>query len=286
MFDSIYEVLSSRSLAELLVSERIQEFCARECLFVCGAGAAGPHSSWCEHMKSILESILPHCNTPTFLCFELDGLQKRSVAAFELSEGDVLQVTPSFAKAPKEEIYNCIWEGDLANNPLQKLMTKVCQAVVASTTAQVPAGTQAPLQEYFRRVEVPADGLCGWHCINAIGNLEAWEAIPRNAGHHAVNRAVQKSEETKALELCAKVCSKARQQGFSKVVSQHIERVSQSPNFSVGDLHWIAAVLDTAIRCTVDPKVGLPQLIGFDLLYIYIHFFNSIQVQSKKYIYK
>ena len=205
-FDSLCKVLSSSSLAELMVSERIQEFCTRECLFVCGAGAAGPHSSWCEHMQSILESILPHCNTPTFLCFEPAGLQKRRVAAFEWSEGGVLQVAPSFAKAPKEHIFNCIWESDLATNPLQKLMTKVCDAVVAKSSAQIPAGTQAQLQEHFRRIEVPADGLCGWHCINAIEDLEAWQAIPRNAGQYAVNKAVQKAEERKARRLCAQVC--------------------------------------------------------------------------------
>ena len=272
-FDSLCKVLSSSSLAELMVSERIQEFCTRECLFVCGAGAAGPHSSWCEHMQSILESILPHCNTPTFLCFEPAGLQKRRVAAFEWSEGGVLQVAPSFAKAPKEHIFNCIWESDLATNPLQKLMTKVCDAVVAKSSAQIPAGTQAQLQEHFRRIEVPADGLCGWHCINAIEDLEAWQAIPRNAGQYAVNKAVQKAEERKARRLCAQVCEKALQQGFSNVVTQHIKRVSDTPYFEVSDLHWITAVLDIAIRCTVDPKVGLLQ--HSRCIYIYTCFVSG-----------
>ena len=112
---------------------------------------------------------------------------------------------------------------------------------------------------FYRKVRVPADGLCGWYCLLAAQDPSAWEKIPRSEGSFPINRQIHQQELNNAKTLHRDVCEKALTV-CNESYHGAIRDVLAHPNFSPANLEWIAYTLSIAIRCTCDPKARSCQI--------------------------
>lgn len=102
---------------------------------------------------------------------------------------------------------------------------------------------------------VPADGMCFWHCLCALQDLLAWEAVPRKDSGYAIHPSHVKLEVAKARSLLESVMKHSV--ASCQQVQQRAHEIKQSPVVDVTDVPWIARLLKMRIRCTLQKQAGL-----------------------------
>lgn len=98
------------------------------------------------------------------------------------------------------------------------------------------------------QIQVPADGWCLWHSLNAARNLAEYMRVPRySSGYPAHPR--QMAQE---IELARALRDQALQASSDKSdVSQARTEIAASSLVDVPLLDWVGRALDLAIRCTI-----------------------------------
>lgn len=174
-------------------------------------------------------------------------------------------VSISYASQPhdpdKRLLYNLSWAEDLGISHVEKASTKICKAILTNVMSQESSVSSKPLQRQvpFKRICVPADGMCGWYALLASENVGSWEKIPRNEGGYPLNKKVHEKEIERANTLHSSVCAQALKTCHESYHSA-IRTVQGNPCFPPSDLEWIAHALSLSIRCTCDPKARCCQI--------------------------
>lgn len=141
---------------------------------------------------------------------------------------------------------------------MQNATRKICEAVFNHVTKEsvlkdIPE-TPCP-DSFFRCVDVPADGLCGWHGLLAAFNIKKFEAVPRQPSGYATNHTMQEQEVFAAKQFHMKTCEDALKSIHDKFQAS-ILRVKDNPAFDPSDLEWISQVIGTSIRVTCCPEAS------------------------------
>lgn len=99
----------------------------------------------------------------------------------------------------------------------------------------------------------PPDGLCCYHCINAISLGDEWKSVSRLSNGFAVNPRIRKSEAETAKALRQKaIQSTPNDSQLQDLARDAMKYLS----VDILELPWLATVLDLAIRCTVQDEAG------------------------------
>lgn len=105
----------------------------------------------------------------------------------------------------------------------------------------------------FLQLVTPPDGLCCYHCINAISLGDEWKSVSRLSNGFAVNPRIRKSEAETAKALRQKaIQSTPNDSQLQDLARDAMKYLS----VDILELPWLATVLDLAIRCTVQDEAG------------------------------
>ena len=106
-------------------------------------------------------------------------------------------------------------------------------------------------ENWYKQVNVPADGLCFFHSI--IASLdESWHRIPReHTTGCAQNKRVLKKEEEIAKKLRSNAIAQASEMGI--VCNESLDEIEKG-HVSLSDVQWLASALGLAVRCTIPPE--------------------------------
>lgn len=252
----------SRSLPTLLEKGKLADHSKSMSVECCGMIVGGDWDYWHKddnRLKALGSLSFPV--PPLFILVHFGQKSTGEVASWEvnLEDGATRATSISYTSQPhdvkKRFLYNICWVHDLGVSHMEHAAKKICRGIVdhvmniEAKTGRSPTKMKKP----FRKVKVPADGMCGWYALLAAEDHVSWEKIPRNEGAYPINGVVQKQELNNAKNLHEAVCEKALNvcdQSYHKAIRDVLER----PNFSPSDLEWIAYTCSVAIRCTCDPK--------------------------------
>ena len=268
---------SSRTVTKVLENEQLATHCKALGLECCGVLVTGSYDHWSkvENQVAVLEHASSLTN-PILIVVHFGEKVAGEAAAWEMNAetGNMTAVTVSYTSQPhdiqKRLQYNICWIEDIGVSHLEHATKKICKAILAQVI-QSQEPKKMCRQVPFRKVHVPADGLCGWYALMAAEDVATWERIPRNEGAHPINTQVLQQEVQRAKDLHQGVCEKALQV-CDKSYHPAIREVLKHPNFSPADLEWISFTCSICIRCTCDPKAKCCQM------YIYIYMYICIYI--------
>eukprot|EP00438_Fugacium_kawagutii_P030459 Skav210856 [mRNA] locus=scaffold2829:268688:270710:+ [translate_table: standard] len=245
-------VMSHESFDSLVASESVKDFCKRKGMMTCGFWARGPRNEVRECLPKLLEKVsnasclflgvdYTHSLVGDPYAFEWDSSSDNAI---------IRSVDLTWTSQPRDSekrmIYNVCWEHQLSTTVLEAATAKVANAVVAYAQSSVGRsqaqdnGPHVPVElKKFRRLVVPADGLCGWHSLIAAEDLDKFSNIPRKGSGYAVCNLVVKREEEAAKELRDSMCQKALEVCEPKFYDA-VKRVQLEGQLDPLDLEWVA----------------------------------------------
>lgn len=259
---------TARCVSAILENEQVMRHCKSIGLQCCGILLAGPSSHWKheEHRQHALAGL--ECSeNPILIVVDFDEKHTGEISCWELNmeENKTVPVSLSYTSNPhdvkKRLLYSICWLQDLGVGHIQHATSKICSALIKSLM-EMNEKKKHQFQArkvFYRKVRVPADGLCGWYCLLAAQDPSAWEKIPRSEGSFPLNRQIHQQELNNAKTLHKDVCEKALTV-CNESYHGAIRDVLAHPNFSPANLEWIAYTLSIAIRCTCDPKARSCQI--------------------------
>ena len=245
------------SVDEILANPKVTGTCKCHSLTPCGLLVAGTCGSWLrdEEPHDLLQRLFTHGIPPLLIEVDYSQCESGVVSGRELNleANEMRAVSVSHVTQPhdvkKRLVYNICWAQDLGVSHIEAATKKVCEAILKRVLQQTQGPQQPVRRARFKRIDVPGDGWCGWHCLLAAQNPRKWELVPRSEFAWAQNLQVQKQEETNARNLHRAVCQKALDE-CDAFYYPAIRRVMKNPSFSPGDLEWISYVCSSCARVT------------------------------------
>jgi hypothetical protein len=126
---------------------------------------------------------------------------------------------------------------------------------------RLEAGVEfAGAPQLTRPCEIPADGLCMYHCFNAVRNIQSWLEQPRSTGGVALSCERERQEVHDANVLKAEVISLMHSNGEMQAIED-----LQAGKFSGTDvLPYICAIRNLTVKyySTVEPLAATAQYYG------------------------
>lgn len=159
----------------------------------------------------------------------------------------------------KRLLYNICWINDLGTLQTEHATKRICAAVLSQVLEKGDSeGKDRQFLDttWYRRVEVPQDGMCGWHCLVGARSVKKFESIPRQTGV-PVNQIVAKEESKVVREFWQATCEKAiDKHGPDDFLYCAIQRVQSQKQFGPADLQWISEALNLTVRVTCSLQAG------------------------------
>ena len=276
----VQSVITSEDLQSLYTSPKITTACEMNHLVPCGVIVKGSHQHWYDHGGEIMEHF-PQCSTPLLICVDYSVNSSGDVACWEFDNTEDVRIVPDHNQVElqwttqphdvkKRLTYNICWLKDFGSSHVETATIKICEAVVqhvAETTKKVHSRPAFIREVRKRIVNIPADGLCGWHSLIATSDLQGFERVPRQSTGYAVSHVMQQQDTVSAKDLHRKTCEDALKFCDPRF-HEAIHRVQVQPAFSPADLEWIAATLDRPIRCTLCSEVRCVMKCALGFMYI------------------
>ena len=280
-------ILSTRTVESLMSDDPLMKKLQNMNLECCGCIVKGNEDDLRSQAKGLLNlfsydyPLMIGVDTTKFrhdqtFCWEIERLEMLE------DEKPLRSVSPSWSSNPRDNEqrlrYTICWEKDFGVSIMAATTERICEAVLdhfQEKTSRVEDSSLCSKQYEkikYRSINVPPDGLCGWHSLIAAENIEKYEKIPRKTSGYALNTRFLSEEELAAKNLCASVCEKALEL-CEESWYDSIRRVQQEGQFGPFDLSWISKAVGISIRCTCskearDLNVSLCSNI---LIYIYIY---------------
>lgn len=250
-------VLSMGSLQELMDHSRVLARCKALNLNFCGAIMSGTPAYWDDRLTDVLKMFSSSCECPLFIHIDFSKVATGKPHAWELFEGECRRVSIQWTTQPREVqkrlLYNLCWLEDFGVSHLEHATKRICAAVLAEVLRKSkPHDQEQQLARmvFLKRIEVPADGMCGWHALLAGHDIKRFEGIYRQKGV-PVNLLVAQDESKQVKEFHQQACKRALEEyDTQSPYFRDIQRVQSHPAFGPADLRWISYVLSTAIRVT------------------------------------
>lgn len=124
------------------------------------------------------------------------------------------------------------------------------------TLAEQRAGQlQSSSLENFVKVPVPPDGLCAYHSIVGSLSYESWSKVSRYANGFAVNPRVEQTESKTVKRLREHALVHTPEN--DPVIAEQALEAQKSLTVDIGELSWLGASLDLAIRCSISTEARL-----------------------------
>ena len=252
-------VMGLEDLRLLVSSEAVAETCRIKDVKPCGFFVTGTWAQWRDQVPDLLDLLA--CEFPLFMGVDFSESMLGKHFHLERDTGKDIpalrRVYPSWTTQPRDTnrrfTYNICWETQLQVS--RSGADKVCEAMIRQLTqdsldssASIQPSQQRKMQKY-RRVRVPADGHCGWHCLLAARDIGRFEKVPRQSSGYASARKMVKHEEDAAKSLCESVCAQALK-ALDLLWHPHVLGVLGRGDFGPCDLQWISQVTGASIRCT------------------------------------
>ena len=256
---------STATIDEILQNQRVQGRCTALGLIPCGAIVSGSRSQWMQENQGILEKFKGNCANPLVVCGDFSESISGAVHAWEFNheKGEVVEVAISHTTNPRDVsqrlVYNITHVDDFGISHLENATKKICNAVIthalSNGSLSSDSSPKPSVWNHYRKLDVPADGLCGFHSLLAANDLERFEMIPRKANGYAKNTQMLDTESNNAKQFHKDVCEKALE--MCPEFRSDILRVQTNPSFSPADLSWISKACGIAVRLTCSPEAGM-----------------------------
>ena len=254
-------ILSTRTVESLMSDDPLMKKLQNMNLECCGCIVSGNEDDLISQAKDLLN--LFSYDYPLMIGVDTTKLRHEQTFCWEIEqledEKPLRSVTPSWSSNPRNNEqrlrYTIGWEKDFGVSIIAAATERVCAAVLdhfQEKTSRVEDSSLCSKQSgksKYRSINVPADGLCGWHSLIAAENIEKYEKIPRKTSGYAVNNRLMSEEELAAKNLCVSVCEKALEL-CEESWHDSIRRVQQQGQFGPLDLYWISKAIGISIRCT------------------------------------
>ena len=253
-------VSASEPLHELMNNPKVIGCCRANSLSACGLVVTTAGSWWSGDLSKheILAGLGSQGVDPLLVEVDFSTRPSGEIHCRELDLGtnEVRSVALAPVTQPhdvrKRLLYNLCWLDDLGVSHIEAATKKICDALIKNVLSSLESD-QGPRRtvatKKYMRLEMPANGWCGWHALLASIDPGKWSLIQRNAGHTPRNRQVQIQEEADAKELRDSVCQKALA-NCDVAWYPSIRRVMVDPAFSPHDLEWICYICSNAVRVT------------------------------------
>ena len=254
-------VLSTGSVQELLEHTRVKARCDAQGLGPCGVVMVGRPEQFEDHILRLFSSTT---ECPLFINVDFSKATAGTVLAWELADDESsTKVRVQWATQPRELqkrlLYNICWIHDLGTSQTEHATKRICAAVLSQVLEKGDSeGKDRQFLDttWYRRVEVPQDGMCGWHCLVGARSVKKFESIPRQTGV-PVNQIVAKEESKVVREFWQATCEKAiDKHGPDDFLYCAIQRVQSQKQFGPADLQWISEALDLTVRVTCSLQAG------------------------------
>ena len=278
-FHAVSIVLASSSIEDVLKNPRVIARCEAMGLTPCGALVVGKENIWLERREQIF-GFFPHSDNPLLVCVDFSTRVAGNVVAWEFNHeaSSPQAVSLSYTTNPRDIQqrfnYTITMIDDFGVSHLEDATQKICKAIMNHVMDKDNAlyKRKTSLKPVaFRKLSVPADGLCGFHSILAGSDLQQYFSIQRKPGGYPQQAHMVARESRLAKDFHADVCNRAVQQ-FPQI-RNCIERVRSNPSFSPADLHWIAPVCNITVRvsCAVEARVGNEMISYMYISHAYIY---------------
>lgn len=106
----------------------------------------------------------------------------------------------------------------------------------------------------FKRIPVPPDGLCAYHCIVGSLTYPTWSKVSRTSLGFAVNLRQQKAESDVVKRLRGHALLATPES--DPIIAEQALIAQQSLSVDIGELSWLGQSLGISIRCSVEEQVG------------------------------
>lgn len=249
----------SHSLEESVAHEKITSRCELQGLKSCGGIVVWSKDDWSDESKRVAALKLFQSEHPFLVNLDFSTRLTGERECVELQEdGTITRVALSWTTQPRETtqrlLYNTCFLEDLATSHIAAATAKIAEAIVRHVRSKVSAQQartgQNETRKLFRKVNVIADGRCGWHAILAAADVQRYERTPRDpTSAYPLNPRIVQEEVLQAEHFQLEACGKALDQ-LDPCFHSRIESVIENPSFTPHDLEWIAQALDVQIRCT------------------------------------
>ncbi len=251
-------IQTTKSPTEIVSDEKLMQTISTMNLTIYGFIVCGPE----DELRTQASNMLSTCECDFALLIGVDYTNKHVGEYFLMerqSDGEFKSVATSWTSNPndleKRMTYNICWDCDLGVSIVAATKAKICEAVFAHAVSACEKTQQPDITPMtrFECMNVPPDGLCGWHALLAGENIATFRSIPRTTAGYAVNARIVKQEEAAAKSLCHGICDKALTQ-CNESLHANIIRIKEEGQFAPLDLEWIAQVMQLSIRCTCSKK--------------------------------
>eukprot|EP00438_Fugacium_kawagutii_P013863 Skav228403 [mRNA] locus=scaffold3824:14733:31266:- [translate_table: standard] len=264
-FHAVCIILTTGSMEDILKEKRVQGRCSALGLTACGALVVGSQKHWHEQSQAVLDTFSGGCADPLLICADLTDSIAGVLCAWEQNHesNQLIHVQISHTTQPRDQkqrlTYTMVHVDEFGVSHIEHATKKVCAAVIEHALARKRSQDQSSngsKMASFRRIEVPADGLCGFHSLCAINNLDSFEQIPRKQTGCPLNNNMLATEIARAKRLHQYVCECALERCSDiGIDSIDIERLQSNPAFAPTDLKWISKTLGYTVRLTCAPEV-------------------------------
>eukprot|EP00438_Fugacium_kawagutii_P006999 Skav233396 [mRNA] locus=scaffold1038:269473:284136:- [translate_table: standard] len=253
-------VVSLGQISSLTSLPSVLEFCKRGKAEPCGIIVTGKYEE-CRGRAEELLALLPEsCQFPLLIIVDYTHNIAGEVLAHEVdtekADKPLRRLKLSWTTQPKDQTkrlsYNICWDSELGRSHQSTAISKICDAILTQIQNNESSSGRTTATTWtgkYRKLQVPADGFCGWHSLIASEDLCKFLRVPRKESGYTKNGLMVHAEETAAKELCQSITDKALEVCDASF-HQSIHRVAAEGQLHPLDLQWVAQAAGVGIRCT------------------------------------
>ena len=282
---------NQQSVEDLMSHSAVAGRMASQGAIACGVVASGTEAFWREQSANLLGKFTRTCASPILVIVDFAQKLTGDVVAWEWDEDQdqpmPIVVSISYASQPKDISkrlsYNMCFADDMGVSHLEATTKKICEAMLkhALGSEKLFRRPSSRLITY-RRLDVPADGYCGFYSLAAFDDLEQFEKIPRKDSGYAQNPQMVKYELENIKAYHESIVSEALTAlGHLPRYRDAIQRVQVNPSFAPADLEWISQVCKATVRITCSKEAHMVQNTvcskHFSICFLYLDMYIYIQ---------